>query len=77
MDGKWVVTVVDTASDTSYGVQEGDVLVAVMPSGDAVTSTEELVALLERERSNGNTAISIAVQRDGALWLASLGAPTN
>ena len=77
VDGKWVVTVVDTASDTSYGVQEGDVLVAVMPSGDAVTSTEELVALLERERSNGNTAISIAVQRDGALWLASLGAPTN
>ena len=77
LNGKWVVTVVDTASDTDYGVQEGDILVAVMPSGDAVTSPGELVAMLERERTNGNTAISIAVQRDGALWLASLVAPAN
>ena len=77
MDGKWVVTVVDTASDAGYGVQKGDILVAVMPSGEAVTSPEDLVILLEREHANGNTAVSIAVQRDGALWLASLDTPAN
>ena len=77
VDGKWVVTVVDTASDAGYGVQKGDILVAVMPSGEAVTSPEDLVVLLEREHANGNTAVSIAVQRDGALWLASLDTPAN
>ena len=68
---------VNTAPDTGYGVQKGDILVAVMPSGEAVTSPEDLVILLEREQANGNTAVSITVQRDGALWLASLDAPAN
>ena len=66
----WITTVVSAGSGTS--LQVGDVIVADATTGAELNSPASLRAMLETSRSEGRSAIKLAIERNGTFRLEGL-----
>lgn len=68
---QWVTSVVSASSDSVLRV--GDVIIADVATGTELNTAESIRAMLENGRSEGRRAVDLAIERNGAFRLESLG----
>jgi hypothetical protein len=70
--GSWVTEIASVPLAAGGGLQIGDVLVALMPGREPVGHIDGLRDLILRETAAGKTTLSMAIRRNGLMWVAEM-----
>ena len=73
VDGEWRTLVAQSPETGEEALRPGDRLVAYIPTNERLDRENTLADIFTRELENGTSEFAFAVNRDGELWIASLG----
>ena len=76
LGGEWVTRIMGVPNANSE-VETGDVLVASLGPERVIEDANSLGTLLSEQIVEGKSALSVAVNRDGQMWVKTVSLPTN
>ena len=68
----WTTTVTESPFTREDELRAGDVMVGFIPTNESLIGPSTLSQILERELGEGRSVFDFAVNRDGALWVATM-----
>ena len=71
VDDQWVTTVAEAVPGSA--LQVGDIVIADVATGTELNSPDSIQAMLDARRVEGRETVELAIERDGAFRLESLG----